>query len=79
MLTPETIGRIQREHLIKGKTIREIARGLKLPEYSPQNAAVGWDHIRVQREVQPRPKLGRWMMDLEVFLAVNAARRRASN
>jgi hypothetical protein len=26
MLTVETIGRIRREHFIKGKTIREIAR-----------------------------------------------------
>ena len=27
MLTAETIGRIRREHFIKGKTIKEIARG----------------------------------------------------
>src|SRR6195256_3298312 len=30
MLTVETIGRIRREHFIKGKTIREIARDLKV-------------------------------------------------
>ena len=30
MLTVETIGRIRREHFIKGKTIREIARDLRV-------------------------------------------------
>jgi predicted transcriptional regulator len=30
MLTVETIGRIRREHFIKGKTIREIASDLKV-------------------------------------------------
>jgi hypothetical protein len=30
MLTVETIGRIRREHFIKGKTIREISRDLKV-------------------------------------------------
>ena len=30
MLTVETIGRVRRERLVKGKTIREITRDLKL-------------------------------------------------
>ena len=30
MLTVETIGRIRREHFLKGKTIKEIARDLKV-------------------------------------------------
>jgi hypothetical protein len=30
MLTVETIGRIGREHFLKGKTIKEIARDLKV-------------------------------------------------
>ena len=30
MLVVETIGRIRREHLSKGKSIREIARDLKI-------------------------------------------------
>ncbi len=30
MLTVETIGRIRREHFLKGKTIREIARDLRV-------------------------------------------------
>ena len=30
MLTVETIGRIRREHLGKGKSIKEVARSLRL-------------------------------------------------
>ena len=30
MLIVETIGRIRREHFVKGKTIKEIARDLKI-------------------------------------------------
>jgi AraC-like DNA-binding protein len=30
MLIVETIGRIRREHLVKGKSIKEIARDLKI-------------------------------------------------
>jgi predicted transcriptional regulator len=59
MLTVETIVRIRREHFLKGKTIKEIARDLK----------VSWNTVRkvlrsaetsfeYEREVQPRPKLG---------------------
>jgi hypothetical protein len=37
MLTVETIGRIRREHFLKGKTIKEIARDLKgVPQHGPQ-------------------------------------------
>ena len=30
MMTVETIGRIRREHFLKGKTIKEVARDLKV-------------------------------------------------
>jgi excisionase family DNA binding protein len=30
MLVVETVGRIRREHLVKGKSIKEIARDLKI-------------------------------------------------
>jgi DNA invertase Pin-like site-specific DNA recombinase len=30
MLIVKTIGRIRREHLVKGKSIKEIARGMKI-------------------------------------------------
>jgi len=35
MLIVETIGRIRREHFVQGKSIKEIARALKLPAYRP--------------------------------------------
>jgi hypothetical protein len=46
MLVVETIGRIRREHFIKGRSIKEIARGLKVSaEHGAQGAAFGRDHI----------------------------------
>ena len=38
MLTVETIGRIPREHFIKGKTIREIAPYCSLMDKCPHSA-----------------------------------------
>jgi hypothetical protein len=40
MLTVETIGRIRREHLLKGKTIKQIARDLRVSRNS------GHPHLR---------------------------------
>ena len=41
MLIVETVARIRREHFIKGKTIKEIARDPGgIPEYGPQGFAV---------------------------------------
>jgi len=49
MLIVETIARIRREHFIKGKTIKEIARDLKVSaEHGPQGAEVGRDLVRVR-------------------------------
>ena len=75
MLTVETIGRIRREHFIKGKTIREIARDLKVSRNTVRKVLrSGKTTFEYEREVQPRPKLGRWMTDLDVLLAANAAK-----
>jgi predicted transcriptional regulator len=57
----ETIGRIRREHFIKGKTIREIARDLKVSRNTVRKVLrSGETAFEYQRNVQPRPKLGRW-------------------
>ena len=46
MLVVETIGRIRREHLVKGKSIKEIARDLNdVAQHGAQGAAVGGDVI----------------------------------
>jgi transposase len=75
MLTVETIGRIRREHFIKGKTIREIARDLKVSRNTVRKVLrSGETSFEYERNVQPRPKLGRWMAELENLLSGNAAK-----
>src|SRR5215211_2310394 len=75
MLTVETIGRIRREHFLKGKTIREIARDLKVSRNTVRKVLrSGETSFEYDRDVQPRPKLGRWTADLDELLDGNAAK-----
>lgn len=61
MLIVETIARIRREHFIKGKTIKEIARDLKVSRNTVRKVLrSGETSFEYERQVQPRPKLGRW-------------------
>ncbi len=73
MLVVETIGRIRREHFVKGKSIKEIVRDLKISRNTVRKVLrSGETAFDYQREAQPRPKLGRWTEDLERLLAANA-------
>jgi transposase len=73
MLIVETIGRIRREHFVQGKTIKEIARDLKLSRNTVRKVLRSAETaFSYGREVQPRPKLGRWTEDLDRLLARNA-------
>ena len=75
MLTVETIGRIRREHFRKGKTIKEIARDLKVSRNTVRKVLrSGETSFEYDRDVQPRPKLGRWTSELDELLASNAAK-----
>jgi transposase len=75
MLIVETIARIRREHFIKGKTIKEIARDLKVSRNTVRKVLrSGETSFEYERQVQPRPKLGRWASELEGLLAANAAK-----
>ena len=75
MLAVETIGRIRREHFIKGKTIKEIVRDLKVSRNTVRRVLrSGATSFEYEREVQPRPKLGRWAEELDAVLAGNAAK-----
>ena len=69
MPTVETIGRIRREHFIKGKTIRQISRDLKVFRNTarkvPRSGARSFEY---ERDVQPRRKLGRWTTELAELL-----------
>jgi transposase len=80
MLIVETIGRIRREHLVKGKSIKEIARDLKISRNTVRKILrSGGTAFSYEREVQPRPRLGRWKADLDRMLTENvgkAARER---
>src|SRR5580658_10499988 len=57
MLIVETIARIRREHFLKGKTIKEIARDLKVSRNTVRKVLrSGVTVLEYEREVQPRPK-----------------------
>jgi len=74
MLVVETIGRIRREHLVKGKSIKEIARDLKISRNTVRKILrSGETSFSYEREAQPRPRLGRWKADLDRLLTANAA------
>src|SRR5215475_7211143 len=75
MLTVETIGRIRRERFIKGKTIREIARDLRVSRNTVRKVLrSGETSFEYERNIQPRPKLGRWTVELDELLSSNAAK-----
>src|SRR5437660_2397056 len=72
MLVVETIGRIRREHRIKGKSIREIARDLKVSRNTVRKVVrSGGASFGYMRVVQPRPKLGSGHADLDGMLSAN--------
>src|ERR1044072_8604008 len=73
MLIVETIGRIRREHWVRGKSIKEIARDLKMSRNTVRKVLrSGETSFSYEREVQPRPKLGRWREELDRLLTRNA-------
>ena len=72
MLIVETIGRIRREHLVKGKSIKEIARDLNISRNTVRKVLrSGETAFSYEREVQPRPKLGRWKAEIDRLLGAN--------
>jgi transposase len=75
MLVVETIGRIRRERLVKGKSIKEIARDLGVSRNTVRKVLrSGETRFEYGREVQPRPKLGLWTDELDKLLADNETR-----
>jgi len=73
MLIVETIGRIRREHFVKGKPIKAIARDLGLSRNTVRRVLrSGETSFAYEREVQPRPRLGRWKAELDRLLSENA-------
>src|SRR6267154_1053717 len=75
MLVVETIARIRRERFVKGKSIKEIVRELKVSRNTVRkvlrSGATSFEYLRT---VQPRPKLGSWRADLDRMLSGNEAK-----
>jgi transposase len=77
MLVVETVGRIRRAHFVQGKSIKAIARELKLSRNTVRRVLrSGETAFSYVREVQPRPRLGAWTAELEQLLTENEARAR---
>ena len=75
MLVVETVARIRREHFVKGKTIKEIARDLKVSRNTVRKVLRSAEtSFEYGRGVQPRPKLGQRTAELEQLLSANAVR-----
>jgi AraC-like DNA-binding protein len=73
MLIVETVGRIRREHFVKGKSIKEVARDLRISRNTVRRILrSGETSFSYEREVQPRPRLGRWKDELDRMLTTNA-------
>ena len=71
----DTIARIRREHFVRGRSIKEIARELHVSRNTVRKVLrSGATEFAYAREVQPRPKLGRWQGDLDRLLSGNAAK-----
>jgi len=77
MLVVETIGRIRRAHFVEGRSIKEIARALKLSRNTVRKVLrSGETSFSYEREVQPRRKLGAWQEALDELLSANRGKPR---
>jgi transposase len=75
MLIVETISKIRRMHFNQGMGIKTICRELNLSKKVVRKVVrSGATEFTYKRTVQPRPKLGAWVGDLDKLLAVNATR-----
>ncbi len=75
MLVVETIAKIRRMHLGQGMGIKTICRELNLSKKVVRKVVrSGATEFSYKRTVQPRPKLGTWLGELDQLLAANAAR-----
>ena len=66
MLVVETIARIRRDHLVKGVAIKKLARDLRVSKNTIRKVVRGdaTSHTYA-RKIQPMPKLGPWVEELE--------------
>ncbi len=75
MLVVETIAKIRRLHFVQGKPIKAICRELKVSRKVVRKVLrTGATAFEYERSVQPRPRIGPWLEELERLLAANAAK-----
>ena len=67
----DTIARVRREYLVRGRSIREIARELHISRNTVRKILrSGETEFVYERTVQPQPTLGSWRDDLDRLLAM---------
>ena len=77
MLTVETIARIRRDHLLHGVPIKKIARDLRVSRNTVRKIVRSEDcPSSYERTIQPLPKLGPWVEELERHLEANEKKSR---
>ena len=77
MTTVETIGRIRRAYFVQRQSVREIARRLHVSRKTVRKAIEAEDgKFSYDRTVQPKPKLGAHVAELERLLAENERKPR---
>ena len=77
MVVVETIARIRREHLGKGIPIKQISRELRLSRNTVRKVVRSDEmSFRYERKIQPMPKLGAWVEELERCLEANGVCQR---
>ena len=77
MTTVETVGRIRRAHFVQKLSVREIARRLHVSRKTVRKAIEAEDGaFNYERAVQPMPRLGAHVAELERLLAENERKPR---
>ena len=73
----ETIARIRRDHLVKGVPIKKLARDLRVSKNTIRKVVRGDATAHTyERTIQPLPKLGPWVEELERQLEANEKKPR---
>ena len=77
MLVVETIAKIRRDHLVRGVPIKKLARDLRVSKNTIRKVVRGdaTSHTYA-RKIQPMPKLGLWVEELERQLKANEKKAR---
>ena len=77
MLVVETVARIRREFFVKGKSIKEIVRDLGISRNTVRKVLRSdKTQFSYERSVQPLPKLGPWVAELDGLLEANERKAR---